>query len=328
MVLACVQVGVALLEFLVAMAVSRSRHPGVRLRPRPIRWSEARGLLSFSVFAFLMNMGAMLAFRIDAVVIGMNAAPESAAIYGIGNKIFDPFINILLAIGMVLMPLAATARSRGDITPVREAFMKWSKIAATLVLLIGGFLMVLGPAFLRAWIGEGYQDESGRLMQILMASFFLFLPIRGVALPALMGLGRARGPGFGLLAMGIGNLALSLALVEPYGLTGVALGTAIPNVVFAAVLGHLACRLLEVRTLRWATYSFARPAVVAVIAVGALLAADRVFTIETLPALIGAGLLYTGTFGLLTVAYGFARDPHLDTAPILARLPLINKRPR
>ena len=37
------------------------------------------------------------------------AQPEAAAVYGIGNKIFDPFINILLAIGMVLMPLAAAA---------------------------------------------------------------------------------------------------------------------------------------------------------------------------------------------------------------------------
>lgn len=328
LVLAWVQVGVAVLEFAVAMAVSRRRHPGVRLRPRAIRWSEARGLLSFSVFAFLMNMGAMLAFRIDAVVIGVHAEPEAAAVYGIGNKIFDPFINILLAIGMVLMPLAASARSKGDVAPVKDAFMKWSKVAATLVLLIGGFLMVLGPNFLSAWIGEGYDPESGRLMQVLMLSFFFFLPIRGVALPALMGLGQARGPGFGLLAMGLGNLVLSLLLVGPYGLVGVALGTAIPNVVFAVVLGHLACRTLEVPTGRWIGYAFGRPVAVALVSAGALLAASRAVDLETFPALIAAGLAYTALFGALSLAYAFARDPHVDTAPLLARLPLPSKRRR
>ncbi len=325
-VLAGVQVALAVAEFCVAMVVSRRRHPKVRLRPRTIRWKEAHGLLSFSVFAFLMNMGAMLAFRIDAVVIGLNAQPEAAAVYGIGNKIFDPFINILLAIGMVLMPLAAAAKTKGDLAPVKDAFLKWSKIAATIVLLIGGYLMVLGPAFLSAWIGEGYDEESGRLMQILMLSFFCFLPIRGVALPALMGMGQARLPGFGLLAMGLGNLLLSLALVGPYGLTGVALGTAIPNVLFAAVIGRIACRSLGVPTLRWMGYAFGKPAVAFGVAVGALYGATRLVDVRSFPELILAGLAYTGLFGALSLAYAFARDPYLDTGPLLRRLPLVSKR--
>jgi O-antigen/teichoic acid export membrane protein len=325
-VLAGVQVALAVAEFIVAMAVSGRRHPGVRLRPRAIRWKEAHGLLSFSVFAFLMNMGAMLAFRIDAVVIGLNAEPEAAAVYGIGNKIFDPFINILLAIGMVLMPLAAAAKSRGDLAPVRDAFLKWSKIAATIVLLIGGYLMVLGPAFLGAWIGEDYDEESGRLMRILMLSFFCFLPIRGVALPALMGMGQARLPGLGLLAMGIGNLLLSLALVGPYGLTGVALGTAIPNVLFAAVIGRISCRSLGIPTGRWMGYAFGKPAVVFGVALGALYGATRLVEVRSFPELIIAGLAYTGLFATLSLAYAFARDPFLDTGPLLRRLPLVSTR--
>lgn len=325
-VLAGVQVALAAAEFCVAMAVSRRRHPRVRLRPRAIRWKEAHGLLSFSVFAFLMNMGAMLAFRIDAVVIGMNAEPEAAAVYGIGNKIFDPFINILLAIGMVLMPLAAAAKTKGDLEPVRDAFLKWSKIATTIVLLIGGYLMVLGPTFLAVWIGDGYEEESGRLMQILMLSFFCFLPIRGVALPALMGLGQARLPGFGLLAMGIGNLLLSLALVGPYGLTGVALGTAIPNVLFAVVIGRIACRSLGVSTSRWMGYAFGKPLAVAGVALAALYGATSAVEVQSFPELIVAGLAYTGLFGALCLAYAFARDPYLDTGPLLRRLPLVSKR--
>ncbi|MDG1051371.1 MAG: oligosaccharide flippase family protein [Planctomycetota bacterium] len=328
LVLAWVQVGMALLEFSVAMAVSRRRHPKVRLRPRAIQWKEAHGLLSFSVFAFLMNMGAMLAFRIDAVVIGLHAEPEAAAVYGIGNKIFDPFINILLAIGMVLMPLAAAARSKGDLAPVKDAFLKWSKIATTIVLLIGGYLMVLGPAFLAAWIGEGYDPESGRLMQILMLSFFCFLPIRGVALPALMGIGQARLPGFGLLAMGLGNLGLSLALVGPYGLTGVAIGTAVPNVLFAAIIGGIACRSLGVPYATWASYALGKPALVAAVAIAGLYGSTTLMELETFPELIAAGLTYTGLFTALCLLYAFARDPLIDTGPLLRRLPLPGGRPR
>jgi len=327
-ILAAVQIGVALLEFIIAMVVSNRRHPKVPVRPRAIRWREAKGLLSFSVFAFLMNMGATLAFQVDALVIGLNAEPAAAAVYGIGNKIFDPFINILLAIGMVLMPLAATAKSQGDTAGVRQAFLKWSKIAATLVLMIGGFLMVLGPAFLSAWIGEGYDEESGRLMQILMLSFFFFLPIRGVALPALMGLGKARAPGFGLLAMGLGNLVLSVILVGPYGLTGVALGTAIPNVLFAAVLAKIACRSMGISTRHWLGYTFGKPVVASMVAIGALYVAASVISISTFPELIMTGALYTGLFITLALTYAFAGDPHLDTSPVMSRIPFLSKRLR
>lgn len=315
--LAWIQLGIAALEFIVAFVVSRRRHPGVRFAPRRIRWIEAKGLLSFSVFAFLLNMGALLAFRIDALVIGAHMEPEAAAIYGFGNKIFDPFINLLLAIGMVLMPMAARhAGGRSGLGEVRDAFLKWSKVAATIVFLVGGYLMVLGPAFLDAWLGEASTAESGRLLQVLMVSFFVFLPVRGVALPVLMGLGRAKGPGFGLLAMGLANLLLSIALIGPMGLLGVALGTAIPNVVFALLFALAACRALDVGAGAYAVQAFGRPALACALAAGLLsLGADRLQP-SGFPEVIAAGLVYTAVFGAAALA-AFRGDEHLD---VLSRL--------
>lgn len=318
--LAWIQLGIAALEFAVALSVSRRRHPGVRLAPRRIRWEEARALLSFSVFAFLLNMGALLAFRLDALVIGAHMEPEAAAVYGFGNKIFDPFIGLVLGIGMVLMPLAASRAGGEHRQELEEAFLKWTKIAATLVFLVGSYLMVLGPAFLDAWLGDACTDESGRLLQVLMVSFFAFLPVRGVALPLLMGLGRAKGPGLGLLAMGAANLALSLALIGPYGLVGVALGTAIPNVVFSAVFARSACGALGIEPLRYLAYGFGRPAAAAAVCAGVLLVVARHAAPEGLPALVAVGLLHCALFGALALGFVFRGDPHLDPLDRLTRL--------
>lgn len=307
--LALVQVGVAVGEFTVAVALSRRRHPSVGFRPRLPRNGEARSLLSFSAFAFLLNMGALLAFKLDALVIGAQRPPEEAAIYGFGNKIFDPLINLLLGIGMVLMPLAAAAVRRGELDDLRETFLRWSKIASTVVLLMGVYLMVLGPEFLHAWLGEAYAPESGRLLQVLMASFFLFLPVRGVALPVLMGMGRARGPGIGLLLMGATNLGLSLALIGPLGLLGVALGTAIPNVLFSATFAVAACRELGVRPSAWFGYCFGRPLVAAAAAGGALLVARAALAPAGFPALIAVGVTYTALFGAILLVVDVRRDP-------------------
>ncbi|MEO1696154.1 MAG: polysaccharide biosynthesis C-terminal domain-containing protein [Planctomycetota bacterium] len=310
--LAFVQIGVAALEFAVALTVSRVRHPGVSLRPRAVRWTEARSLLSFSVFAFLLNMGALLAFRIDALVIGAHRPPAEAAVYGFGNKIFDPFIQVLLGIGMVLMPMAAAAARRNDLDAVREAFLRWSKIAVTIVALVGGYLMVLGPEFLAAWIGDEYSPRSGDLLRILMLSFFLFLPVRGVALPVLMGLGRAKAPGLGLLAMGFANLGLSVALIGPYGLVGVALGTAIPNVVFSIVFARTACVALDVGPLHWLGYAFVRPLAAALVASAVLWGAAEWLEPTSFPVLVGAGVCYTALFGVLALAIAFRGDARFN----------------
>ena len=318
--LAWIQLVIAGFEFAVALRVSRRRHPKVRFAPRRIRWSEAKALLSFSVFAFLLNMGALLAFRLDALVIGVHMEPEKAAIYGFGNKIFDPFIQLVLGIGMVLMPMAASRAGSSDLSEVEDAFLKWSKIAATLVFLVGGYLMVLGPAFLDTWLGDESTPESGRLLQVLMVSFFAFLPVRGVALPVLMGLGRAKGPGLGLLTMGLVNVGLSITLIGPYGLLGVALGTAIPNVLFSIVFARAACGSLGISLAHYLAYAFGRPLVAALLATGLLwLVADR-WTLEGYPRLIGAGLAYTAVFAAVGVAFVFRGDPRLDLGARLASL--------
>src|SRR5206468_6913515 len=102
------------------------------------------------------------------------------------------------------------------------------------------------------------------VLQILMISSLAFLPVRGVALPILMGLGKPRTPTIAFLAAGLMNLALSIALARPLGLAGVALGTAIPNVLFALVVLVIACRELQIGVGRYFAYVVPRAALGAV----------------------------------------------------------------
>ncbi|MDF1838713.1 MAG: oligosaccharide flippase family protein, partial [Planctomycetota bacterium] len=232
-VLAAVLITVAVGEFMVATGVSRRRHNPLRVRPGRLEGPLVKKLFAFGIFAFLINMGVVLAFQIDGFVVGSFMESTDVADYALGNKIFEQFITLVLAIGMVAMPMATDLWSRKDFAGVRTVFLKWSKVCTSLVFLIGGYLVVLGPEFLEVWLADSYSPRVGVVMQVLMGSFFFFLPMRGVALPVLMGIGKTKGPGYGLLAMGLSNLAISLVLVNYYGILGVAYGTVIPNVVFS-----------------------------------------------------------------------------------------------
>jgi O-antigen/teichoic acid export membrane protein len=143
-------------------------------------------------------------------------------------------------------------------------------VALSLTMLPGLFLIVLGPRFLARWIDASFEQPAGPVLQILMVSSLVFLPIRGVALPILMGLGKPKVPTIAFLIAGILNLAMSVILARPLGLTGVALGTAVPNVLFALVVLVLACRELGISVRHYTQYVVPR-AVIGALPVLALL---------------------------------------------------------
>ncbi len=329
--LAWVQLATLTAEFLSAVLISKKRHAGMRYSLTSFDSSLVRGVLSFSIYAMFLNMGAMLAFRVDALVIGAYDSPSLVTVYDLGSKVFEPFIGIVLAIGMVVMPAATALKAKSQTQELQDLFLKWSKVCASLVLLIGGFLLVVGPEFLSAWLGEDYFPESGRLLQVLMISFLLFLPVRGVALPILMGLHKPKRPASALLGMGVINVILSITLIGPYGLFGVALGTAIPNALFALFVGRTACRELGVPPAAFVSHAVIRPAIGAVFPLAMLYVIKAGFGLNGLPTLIAAGILYTLMFGLVWVAFVYRGDRHIavpaHVQALLARLHIGRDQP-
>ena len=317
--LAAVQITCLIVEFAAALVIVRRAYPELHFGLSAFDRSKVRSILSFSIFAMLLNVGAQLAFRTDALVIGWFRSPENVTVYDIGNKIFEPFTNVLLGIGMVVMPLATSLNARGQTDALEGLFEKWTKIAFTMVLAIGLYMLVLGPQFLNWWFGADYDPESGKLLRILMVSFLIFLPVRAIALPILMGLGRPGRPAVALLTMGILNVTLSAILIGPLGLVGVSLGTAIPNVLFAGFVLFVACRELHVAPAQLARYAGGKTIVGAVPAALLLIAIETRFAVDGFLGLFLAGIAFLVVFGLAQVLFVFRGDAHLDLFSMIAR---------
>ncbi|MDP6954946.1 MAG: oligosaccharide flippase family protein [Planctomycetota bacterium] len=304
-------------EFLAALCVLRRRHPAVRFALAGFDRKLLRPILSFSIFAMVLNVGAKLAFQSDALVIGWFLTPADATFFDIGNKIFDPLTTLVLGIGMVVMPLATTLRVKQREGELGEIFLKWSKVAWSMILPVALFLLVLGPEFLRGWFGDAYDPLSGKVLQVLMGSFLLFLPVRGVALPILMGIDQPARPALALLAMGALNLVLSLALVRPLGLVGVALGTAIPNAFFAATVLVLACRALNIPVTNYLRHVVGRSLIGLVPPLFLVLACKHLWGVEHIYATLASGLAMTILYAAIWLLFVYRDDPHVD---LMARL--------
>jgi len=327
-VLASVQVACMAFEFAVALLVLRRRYPGIRFGLASFDRTLVRAILGFSVYAMLLNVGNLLAFRMDAIVIGANLDATQVTFFDMGNKFFDPLTGLLIAVGAVVMPMTSKLHATGDREELRRLFLRWSKICLSIVLVVGLYLIVLGPEFLGWWVGSDFEGPSGRVLQVLMVSFLAYLPVRGVALPVLLGLGRPRIPAIALLSMGVVNLMASLALVGPYGILGVALGTAVPNVVFAGILLRLACRELGVPVADYLGYVAGRATLGALLPLALLLFLKHGLHVAGLPALLASGAASVAAFALAWLGFVYRRDPYLDLRSELARaMPGAPRRP-
>ena len=199
-------------------------------------------------------------------------------------------------------------------------FLMWSKISLSLTLAAGVFFIVLGPRFIGWWISADYEAPSGVVLQILMISSFVFLPVRGVALPILMGLGKPRIPTVAFVGAGVLNLILSIVLARPMGLAGVALGTAIPNVLFAGVVLAAACRELELGVVPYLRYVAPRAAAGALPSFALLVWFKLGMQVQNLAGFAVAGLAMATVFALTWVLFVYRGDPYVNLTPNIARL--------
>jgi O-antigen/teichoic acid export membrane protein len=318
--LAVVQLACFVFEFSVSWLIIRRRYRGVRLSVSDFDWTMVRRIVSFSIYVLLLTLGARLSFETDSLVIGAFMDVGQIPFYTVANTLVLYLMEFVIAIAAVVMPMATKLNTEGRSAELRDVFLKWSKIAMSLTLMAGLFLIVLGPRFIGWWIGPSFEERGGRVLQILMVSALFFLPVRGVAQPILMGVGKPGLPTIAFVGAGILNLGLSVLLVGPFGLTGVALGTAIPNVLFALVVVALACRELKTPLTTYVGYVVLRSAAGAVPVVALLVWFKMGLDIHGLSGLFGAGAAMVCLFVVTWVLFVYRNDPYFDVLRGLTRL--------
>src|SRR5204863_952411 len=104
------------------------------------------------------------------------------------------------------------------------------------------------------------------------------------------------------------------------GLAGVALGTAIPNVLFALIVLAAACRELGIRVSVYLRYVVVKAALGSVPIGALLLWFKQGIGVEAAPGLAAAGAAMLALFAVIWVVFVYRDDPFVDLSPLLVRL--------
>lgn len=255
--LAWVQLGVTVLSGVLSFYVARLLmcREGLSLRPLWVTGRKLRALLrlvsGYSVYVFINNIGQKLIFASDAIVIALFLPVASVTYYAIAGNLIEYLRTLMSATAQVFNPVASEFSARNDKAGLRMLMLRSTRLTLTIGLPVIASYVMLGDVFIGLWMGPEFVAEASMVLVILAITQILSCPHNSVA-SILYGIGRHRTLAFLRIGEAVTNLGLSLALVVPMGIKGVALGTAIPHIIVIGVILPLyACRLLGIS---WWTY--------------------------------------------------------------------------
>lgn len=237
--------------------------PGLRLSPRLVDRATLREVRGYSGDAFLAMLAGRITVQTGAIVVGCYLPTGAVTFFVTAARLIEYAKTLLRTITATLTPGVSAREARGDYDGIRQLFLSATRWVLYLVLPVNLGVWCLGSPFLHRWVGPEFVAGSAPALAILAGTLSVGVA-QSVASRILYGLGRLRV--FARLALGEAalNLGLTLLLVGPYGVEGVAAAVAVPNLVFCVLVIAYTARGLGVAFGEYAR-AVVKPIVAAII---------------------------------------------------------------
>jgi O-antigen/teichoic acid export membrane protein len=294
-------------------------YPGLRIRAGLFRMERLREVSGFSVYMLVLDLAHKLNYATDVIVIGALLGAPAVAFWSPAQRLGELALKLSNQLSEALFPIVVDCDAAQRAARLRMVFVQGTRLSLATVIPIAGGLAMLALPLLTAWIGEAFAPTA-TILQILAVVVIVRVG-SSTASVVLKGAGMHRRLAGLVSVMAIVNIALSVALVKPLGLAGIAVGTLVP-VSAISLFGYFpaACRRVGISVARM-LYEAVWPAAWPAVAAGALLYVTRQHLPATLPA-VALQLAIGGTFyiGLFMVAVGREnRREYLRHADLLLR---------
>jgi O-antigen/teichoic acid export membrane protein len=216
---------------LAAYFIARRFLPGLSLHPRNFHFPEVRGILSFSLVAYLITFTNLIMLRADQGVISVTVGVTFVAIYQVGYKAAEMFGLFSKQLQEALSPAAAHLGGQKDQAGICNLLFQSSRFTILLTTPLYALCAVYLEPVIKILSGLKQVDHSTFWVgQSLLIATYSSMLTNSCPKRILVMCGWEKQ----LLKVSATdaalNFLLSLILVYPLGVLGVAVGTLIPTV--------------------------------------------------------------------------------------------------
>ncbi len=235
----------------------------------PLSWRLDRTtlkiLLSYSSLLFVSRIIGLIFRYLDKVLIYLLLPITRLAAFEV---VLRPALLVRAVISVLvsaLIPEAARLKAAGERGELRLIYLRLIRIAFLLTMPVVVGLAVHHQAIIIAWVGDRFIDDTWLLVPLVIAA--ALNPFGAVGSTMAVGLHLVRQTIWISIAGTVVNLAVSLALVQAYGLAGLIVGTLVAELVMVVPYTRFFQRYLSISG-RELTLLVGRVVVAGVVGVG------------------------------------------------------------
>jgi len=220
------------------------RRPFLSMRREYFSFTQFKELLSFGFKSVISGISSRIENATDSLVIGTILGPASVLLYSVPAALLSQTRGICMTITHVFMPYISGLNATNEHQKIRTVYIFGSKLLVFIPLLLTIGIVTIGEDFLRLWVGNEIADSSRKFLFII-AAFTLIPMLNPLSVRYLQAIDEHVFFAKWQPAVAISNLVLSIILVYPLGIAGVALGSLIPAIVFQPILLYVCCKHLN-----------------------------------------------------------------------------------
>ena len=215
--------------------------PGLSIRWALFRRERFREVSGFSVYMLLLDAAYKVNYSTDMLVVGACLGAPAVALWAPAQRLTELALRLSNQLGDALFPIVVDCDASQRAARLRTVFVQGTRLSLASALPVGGGLALLAQPLLLAWLGPSFATTA-IVVQIL--AFVVIVRVGcSTASVVLKGAGLHQRLTLLIGIMAVLNLVLSVALVRPFGIVGVAIGTAVPvTLVAVGSLFPTACR--------------------------------------------------------------------------------------
>lgn len=227
--LALIQLMSAALNCLVYWIAARRLYRELRIRLGGALGRHIRTIIAFSAsLSVLYALGLVISYS-DVLIVGAFLPIEAVTYFAIAGALATYAKELTRSLAYLMTPRVGALTSTGH-DQIGELVVKVAGVATLVSTPIAVTFLVRGASFIDLWMGPAYGPLSGPVLQLLAALVWLEAS-RTVIGHSLTGMAKQHTVIPGVAVEAAAKITLSLLLVGPLGIAGVALGTLIPGVI-------------------------------------------------------------------------------------------------
>ena len=265
--LAALQAGGKVLGWLALYGCLKRRLPSVSLHPALFRRSELKALTNIGSKTFAINIAQTVLRRTDLVLIAMFMEVKWVTFYTLGRMLIVYTENAVFEITRAYTPRLTELYAKQTRSVLNELYFTGTRFSAVIAIVAIAGVWSFATFFLGLWVGPDYVSGPLTLrsdtVAFLLGAAYLPHMIQSMSRQLIFASGKLTFLMWLTISEAAANIVLTIALVGPYGLAGVAIGTVVPLLFSQLVaMPWYMAKELDISQRKWLTHGLGRPILV------------------------------------------------------------------